>query len=193
LVFDATKTKVTAPINLEYSKMHRKFVFIFFLSLFCALSASAQTEEPQEPLDVGVESFWLARDNGDGKVGDETEGFYTNDIPIHCIVQLNSRTPATVKMNLVAVKVQGVKAETKVITVSFKTNGKQSRVNFTGKPDDDSWTAGNYRIDLFIDGKPAGSKEFTIEKTAAQIEKEKQKPAPKTSTKPKTVKRYKKN
>ena len=128
-----------------------------------------------------------------GKAGDETDAFYTNDIPIYCVVQLNSQTPATVKMNLVAVKVTGVKAETKVIAVSYKTNGNQSRVNFTGKPDGGAWTAGNYRIDLFVDGKPAGSKDFQIQKTAQQIEKEKQSPTPKTDTKPKTAKRLRKN
>jgi hypothetical protein len=96
-------------------------------------------------------------------------------------------------MNLVAVKVPDVRTETKIVTVSYKTNGKQNQVNFTGKPDNGAWTAGNYRIDLFIDGKPAGSKDFQIQKTAQQIEKEKQSPTPKTDSKPKTAKRYRKN
>lgn len=167
-----------------------KIILTLLCCLFFSFAAFAQTEEPQEP--ATVESFWLARDNGSGKAGDETDVFHTNDIPIYCVVQLSSRAPATVKMNLVAVKVPDVKAETKVITVSYTTNGKQNRVNFTGKPDG-VWTAGNYRIDLFIDGKPAGSKDFQIQKTAQQIESEKQKPAPKTDAKPKTAKRYRKS
>lgn len=167
-----------------------KIILTLLCCLFFSFAAFAQTEEPQES--ATVESFWLARDNGSGKAGDETDVFHTNDIPIYCVVQLSSQAPATVKMNLVAVKVPGVKAETKVITVSYKTNGKQNRVNFTGKPDD-VWTAGDYRIDLFIDGKPVGSKDFQIQKTAQQIESEKQKPAPKTDTKPKTAKRYRKS
>jgi hypothetical protein len=172
--------------------MLHKSLFILILALFGAVCAFAQTDEPKEPLEVVVESFWLARDNGSGKAGDETNAFYTNDVPIYCVVQLNSRTPATVKMNLVAVKVPAVRSETKVVTVSYKTNGKQNQVNFTGKPDGGVWTAGNYRIDLFIDGKSAGSKDFQIQKTAQQIEKEKQSPTPKTDTKPKTAKRYRK-
>jgi hypothetical protein len=173
--------------------MLQKSVFLLILALFCAVCAVAQTDQPKEPAEVAVENFWLARDNGSGKAGDETDSFFTNDVPIYCIVQLNSQTPATVKMNLVAVKVPVVPAGTKVVTISFKTNGKQNQVNFTGRPETGAWAAGSYRIDIFIDGKPAGSKDFQIQKTAQQIEKEKQSPTPKTDAKPKTAKRYRKN
>ncbi len=169
-----------------------KTFITLILLLFFALSAFAQTNGSEEPLEVAVESFWLARDNGEGKAGDEAEFFYTNDIPIYCVVQLNSRASATIKMNFVAVKVPSIKAETKIFTVSYKTNGRQNQVYFTGTPDD-VWTAGDYRIDLFVDGKAAGSKDFQIQKTTAEIEKEKQNPKPKTETKPKTAKRYRKN
>jgi hypothetical protein len=110
---------------------------------------------------VKVEQIFLAKDNGEGNVGEAVEGFLTTDIPIFCVVQLNSTTPATVKMILRAVDVTGVKAETNVITVSYKTNGRQNRVNFTGRPEG-NWTAGRYRIDIFIDDKSAGSQAFEI-------------------------------
>lgn len=142
------------------------FITIFFLCLFLGSSVFAQPETPPlTPAQVGVEEIFLARDNGEGKPGDPVEGFLTTDVPIYCVVQLNSVTPSTVKMNFVAVAVKGVKAETNVITVSFKTNGKQSRVYFTGTPDG-TWLAGTYRADIFVDGKPAGSKEFKIQNSA---------------------------
>ena len=81
-------------------------------------------------------------------------------------------------MIFVAVKVLGVKPETKVITTKYTTNGQQSQVSFTGKPDK-IWVAGNYRIDIFINEKAAKSLEFEIQKTVKQIEKEKQ-PSPKS-------------
>jgi hypothetical protein len=65
--------------------------------------------------------------------------------------------------------VTGIKPETRVVTTSYKTNGKQNRVNFSGSPED-FWTAGDYRIDIFIDGKIGGSKSFEIKKTPAKIE-----------------------
>lgn len=171
-----------------------KIILILFCCLFFAFNAFGQVAPVQEIEDVAIETIALARDNGSGKAGEETDIFYTKDIPIYCIVRLNSLKPATVKMNLVAVKVAGVKAETKVITVSYKTNGNQNRVNFTGKPQG-IWAAGMYRIDIFIDDKPAGSKDFEIQKSPQDVEKEtKQKQLPpKTTTKPKTAKRIRKN
>ena len=77
--------------------------------LFC-LSASlgvfAQAEM-QTPGEIGVETVSLARDDGAGKPGDVVEGFLTNDVPIHCLIELTSRKALTVKMNLVAVKAAG--------------------------------------------------------------------------------------
>lgn len=139
--------------------------------------------------EVQVAELYLARDNGNGEAGDIAESFFTNDIPIYCVVQLDSMKPATVKMTFVAVKVQGVKPETKVITTSYKTNGKQSRVNFTGTPDK-VWTAGFYRIDIFVDEKLAKNLEFEIKKTPQQVEKEKQ-PAPKSKTT--NIRKFRKN
>ncbi len=174
-----------------------KIIFISLLCLIFASGAFAQIEEkPQEPETVGVEDIHLAKDDGKGKAGEIAENFLTTDIPIYCVVQLNSSKPATVKMNFVAVDVKGVKAETKVITVSYKTNGKQNRVNFTGKPDK-VWTAGNYRIDIFIDGKLVTGKSFEIKKSLTETQKAPTQVEsfvpPKPKPKPKIVKQTRKN
>lgn len=152
-----------------------KVTFLLLICLLFSFNLFAQIDE------VHVEDTYLARDDGKGNAGETTQNFFTNDIPIHCIVQLDSMKPVTVKMVFVAVKVTGVKPETKVITAKYKTNGEQSLVNFTGKPDK-IWIAGNYRIDIFIEEKQARSIEFEILKTPQQIEKEKP-----VSPKPKTV------
>jgi hypothetical protein len=172
-----------------------KIIFITLLCLIFAFSAFAQVEET-EPQTVGVEEIYLAKDNGEGKAGDVAESFLTTDIPIYCVVQLNSTKSATVKMNFVAVDVKGVKAETKVLSVNYKTNGKQNQVNFTGKPDG-IWTAGNYRIDIFIDGKLAGGQSFSIKKSPSEIQKTTAQVEsfvpPKPKPKPKIVKATRKN
>ncbi len=173
-----------------------KIILILSCVLLFGLNIFAQAVQPQQEIieEAAVEKILLARDNGSGKAGEETDVFDTKDIPIYCVIRLTSLKPATVKMNLVAVKVAGVKAETKVITVSYKTNGNQNRVTFTGKPDG-IWTAGTYRVDIFIDGKTSGSREFEIQKSTLDTEKEtKQKQLPpKTNQKPKTAKRVGKN
>ena len=167
--------------------MWRNVVKIKLLLIICILfsvNLFAQNDG-----DVRVEELYLARDDGKGKVGETSNIFYTSDIPIHCVVQLDSLKSVTVKMVFVAVKVNGVKPETKVITTKYTTNGQQSEVSFTGKPDK-LWIAGSYRIDIFIDEKQAKSIEFEIQKNPQQVEKEKA-----VSPKPKnvSVRKFRKN
>lgn len=146
-------------------KMRRRGVmkiFLFLLFTFFTLNVFGQTKQISDTIKpVGIEEIYLAKDDGKGNEGDVAESFNTNDIPIYCVVQLDSMKPTTVKMHFVAVSVKGVKPETKVVTVSYKTNGKQNRVSFTGRPDT-VWTAGTYRIDIFLDGKLVQSKSLEI-------------------------------
>ena len=100
----------------------------------------------------GVEEVYLAKYDGEGKAGDQVSAFSTTDIPIYCVVLLESSKATVVKMNFVAVSVSGVKADTKVVTASYTTKESQNRVNFTGRPDG-KWTPGKYRVDIFLDGK----------------------------------------
>lgn len=151
--------------------------FVFSFNVF------AQTEN------VGIEQISLWRVGADNNPSEETEGFLTSDKPLLFRVQLNSKTPVTVKMLLVAVNVQGIKPETKSVTISFTTNGKQNIVNFRASPED-NWLAGKYRADIYINNKLVANKEFMIEKSPQQIEKE---TLPKKTTKPKSVKRTRKN
>jgi len=94
----------------------------------------------------------------------------------------------TIKMNFVAVSVNGVKPETKVVTASYTTKDGQNRVNFTGRPDG-KWTPGKYRVDLFIDGKATKNLEFEIKSVGAvNAATSGFQPAP-PRTKPKSTKR----
>ena len=167
-----------------------KIVLIIPLCLFFGLSAFAQTEEIVNDSKVSIEEITLARDDGNGKAGETTDKFLTTDIPIYCIIQLNSLKSTTVKMILVAVKANGLKPETKSISVSYTTNGKQNRVNFNASPDG-VWAAGDYRVDIYIDGKFARSLAFKIEKSPKEAEPEKQS-TPKSLTPRKNIKKPRK-
>lgn len=134
-----------------------KLSFLFAAILFFCPSVFAQMPAATG----GIEEVYLARDNGEGKAGEQVTEFTTTDIPIYCVVLLESEAKAVVKMNFVAVKVSGVKAETKVVTASYTTKEGQNRVNFTGRPEG-KWTPGKYRVDLFLDGKPVRTLEFEI-------------------------------
>lgn len=161
-----------------------RLILPILVALYSASGVLAQTE----PVKTGVEEIFVAKDNGAGKAGDLAESFVTSDIPIHCIVQLNSFAPATVKMNFVAVGVKGVKPETRVVSVSYTTNGKQNQVYFTGKPGGGAWVAGSYRIDVFVNDELAGSRSLQIARatttTAANRFANSAKPKPRRSKKP---------
>src|ERR1700742_4217485 len=104
----------------------KKALLIFFVCI-CSIGAFGQTKT-----DVGVDDIYLAKDDGKGQAGEAATTFRTTDIPIYCIVQLDSTAPATVKMNLVAESVAGVKADTKVVSTSYTTKDGENRVNFNG-------------------------------------------------------------
>lgn len=138
-----------------------KIVFIISFCLFFSLFAFGQSEKTNNPAKVSIEEITMARDDGKGKPGEIADQFLTTDNSIHCMIQLNSLKSTTVKMILVAVKANGLKPETRSVSISYTTNGKQNRVNFNASPED-VWAAGDYRIDLFIDGRFARSHSFKI-------------------------------
>ncbi len=117
---------------------------------------------------IGVEDVYLAKDDGTGHAGDVVTSFQTGDVPIYCVVVLESQTVATVKMNFVAVSVPGVKSETRVVSSIYTTKVGEDRVNFTGRPRH-AWTAGKYRVDVFVDGKLAKNVEFEIRGSAKVV------------------------
>ena len=71
-------------------------------------------------------------------------------------------------MNLVAVAVPGVKAETRVVSTSYATKDNQNRVNFSGRPDK-LWIAGKYRADIFIDNTLVKKMDFEIRKPGVPV------------------------
>ncbi len=135
-----------------------KLLFLTFAILAFCTGILAQTDNPP----VKVDEFYLAKDDGTGNAGDIVESFKTTDVPIHCIVSLDSMQETKVKLVFVAVNVKGVKPEKQVITTNFTTNGEQNQVNFTGRPGNRTWNAGDYRIDIYINDKLATSKSFVI-------------------------------
>ena len=156
----------------------RKLVIsLGFILAFC-FGASAQIADVPAPK-VGNFEIFLAKDDGTGKAGEEATSFVTTDVPIYCVVQLDSAQPTTVKMNLVAVAVPGVKPETRVVSTTYTTRDNQDRVNFTGRPAG-QWVAGRYRVDIFVGNAAVVSREFAVQK-AVQASPGTKSPNPRSS------------
>lgn len=149
-----------------------KLFFILFLCAFSVSSIVGQIETTENPSEVAVEAISLARDDGKGNPGEITDKFTTTDVPIYCLIKLNSTATATVKMILVAVKAVGLPPETKSISVSYTTKGNENGVNFNASPDK-GWQAGDYRFDVFVNGKFSQSVAFEIIKSPTDAKQEK--------------------
>ena len=152
-----------------------KIFFCLLLGALACVSVFGQAE--QRSPTIGVENISIARDDGTGNPGEIVTGFVSTDIPIHCLIELSSTAAVTIKMNFIAVKAAGLKAETKVVTASYTTTESQNKVRFNASPDG-LWPVGKYRIDIFLDGKPAKSLEFEIEKSPTETSSQ---PLPKSN------------
>ena len=151
-----------------------KLVLTIFLCLFSGLNAFPQFDENNAKRTAGVAEISLARgDGGNDEAVHATDKFRAADVPIFCFIELDSEKSATVKMILIAVKAFGLKPETKIVTVSYTTKENESQVNFTASPSGALWTAGDYRVDVYIDGQFVKSRTFTIEKSPKEIEQQK--------------------
>jgi hypothetical protein len=131
------------------------FLLIGIICVF-QFAAYSQTAVPVE-----INQVYLAKDNGSGQAGDPATSFVPTDVPIYCVVQLESAIPTTVKMNLVAENVPGVKPETHVVSTSYTTKDGENRVNFNGRPAG-KWVPGKYRAEIYVDGKLAKNLPFEI-------------------------------
>ena len=141
---------------------YARLLQLFSIVLVCCACAFAQEADPPSPR-ASVAEIYLAKDDGTGQAGDAVTAFETTDVPIYCVVRLDSAESVTVKMQLVAVSVTGVKPGTKVVGASYTTKDLEDRVNFTGRPQG-NWVAGRYRVDIYVDNVQVASREFAVQR-----------------------------
>ncbi len=138
-----------------------KIILILSLSVFLSIGIQAQTDAKAET-DVEITNLSLAKKDSDGNIIENLEVFSPKDVPIYCYIDLNSEIPTLVKMNVVAVKAKGLRANSQIISVSYKTKKGETGVSFDASPKN-IWATGDYRVDILLNGKLNKSKEFKIE------------------------------
>jgi hypothetical protein len=157
--------------------------FLWIITAFLCLFGSGFSQESDDPSRPIIAEIFLAKANTEGRVGEAAEHFVVTDVPIFCVVRLQSPGVAAVKMDLVATKVPGVKPDTKVVSASYTTKENEDRVNFSGKPHD-VWTAGVYRIDIYVGEKKVRNIEFEIKTSPTETAKPSNDKPPAPSRKP---------
>ena len=143
-----------------------KFFSIVLLSFFMFANIEAQ-DRVDQPV---IAEIFLAKANIDGKAGDAAENFIVSDVPIYCVVRFVSPGVASVKMDLIAANVPGVKPGTRVVSTSYTTKAEEDRVNFRGRPHG-LWVAGKYRAEIYISDKKVRNIEFDIKAASTEAEK----------------------
>ncbi|MGH9946442.1 MAG: hypothetical protein ACRD6X_04510 [Pyrinomonadaceae bacterium] len=144
-----------------------KSIVLGAVLLVFGIGVPAYSQGDDPPVRPIIAEVFLARANTEGRVGEPAEQFVVTDVPIFCVVRLHSAGVASIKMDLVAAKVPGVKPESKVVSVAYTTKENEDRVNFSGKPHD-VWTAGTYRVDIFIGDKKVRIIEFEIRSSSTE-------------------------
>ena len=137
---------------------------LLLLSLIGLFTVAASSQSADRA--VGVQDVYLAKDNGKGQPGSAATVFAPTDIPIYCVVQLDATGSVTVKMELIAENVPGVKTQSKVVSTSYTTKNGENRVDFNGRPSG-KWVAGHYRAQIYLDGKLSRDLSFDIKEPAA--------------------------
>jgi hypothetical protein len=100
---------------------------------------------------VAVEEIHMAKDDGDGKPGAETENFSPDDRTIHCVTRLKSAKSGT-QMRFVWWIVDADGAQNKKIKeIEYTTRATEDVVHghLTFSKD---WPTGKYKVQVYVNG-----------------------------------------
>lgn len=137
-----------------------KIILTGFLCLFFASALCAQTAETSAQ---SIEKISLAREKKDRSIEENVEIFAPTDVPVYCYVGLTAALPTTVRAVFIAVKAEGLHPGAKIASVEYRTKSGENGVSFRAKPPGKSWAAGDYRVEIFLNGNIEGSQTFKVE------------------------------
>jgi len=124
-----------------------------------APSPPPQAQAPAVPAGVTVGSIDLGKALGpDKKVSAATDTFERNDT-IYAAVQTTGAGSATLKAKWTYHKGDQV-AQVSEDVQTIKASGPATSEFHISKPD--GWPQGEYRVEIFVDDKSAGTKSFTV-------------------------------
>lgn len=101
----------------------------------------------------------------DSADGDAADSFATGTAKIYARTDFKGvPNGATVSATWVAEKARGVAPETKIVSSDVVISDDKNVVDFSITRPDKGWPPGSYRVDIAVDGKPAISGQFEIDK-----------------------------
>lgn len=135
---------------------------VLFVVLACNLgrkstnvnsNSNRATSSPEANQGSGqyIKEVHMAKDNGRGGPGDETDSFAASDRTVHCVVTLKEPKADTQMMfTWWAVDAEGRKNE-KIKDISYSTKPRENIIHgHLSYPED--WPTGKYKVQVFVNG-----------------------------------------
>ena len=130
-------------------KLHSAWLagaLLVFAVLDCHFSSNSNS-----PSSGAISDIHMAKDNGRGAPGDETNTFSPGDRTVHCLAKLRSpKEGIRIKFSWWIVDAQGTKDE-KIKEIDYTTESGDSVVHgHLTLPRD--WPKGKYKCEVYVDG-----------------------------------------
>jgi hypothetical protein len=109
-----------------------------------------------------IKEIHMAKDDGSGSPGDETNSFEPGDRTIHCVVRLNEAKAGTqMKFAWWIVDAEGAKNE-KIKEIDYKTRALENVVHgHLTLPQD--WPSGKYKVQVYVNGDLDKTVMYTVQ------------------------------
>ncbi len=138
-----------------------KIFVLLSLCFLLAMSIQAQTAPDETEEKAKVTKLTLGKEDADGNIIENPEVFYAKDIPLYCYIDLNTEKTTMVRMKVVAVKAKGLRPNTQIALVRYKTKDGETGVSFTATPGK-LWAEGDYRVEIYLNAELSESKDFKV-------------------------------
>lgn len=131
---------------------------LVFVVLACNFSTNSNSGSNSGP----ISKITMAKDNGSGEPGDETNTFRPSDHKIHCLVTLKTPKEGTkISFGWWVVDAEGTKNE-KLKDLDYTTDSDVKVVHGNLSTTRD-WPSGKYKVEARVDGNLEKTVAFTIE------------------------------
>lgn len=121
-----------------------------------------ETTPSPEAIGSGViEEIHMARDDGNGDPGEETDTFSPSDRTIHCVVRLaEAKSKTKLKFSWWIVEAEGSENQ-KIKDIEYTTRVLENVVHaHLTLPQD--WPTGKYKVEVYVNGNLEGTVGYTV-------------------------------
>ncbi len=124
----------------------------------------AETNATPSPEATGsgvIEEIRMARDDGNGDPGEETDTFSPSDRTIHCVVRLaEAKSKTKLKFSWWIVEAEGSENQ-KIKDIEYTTKALENVVHtHLTLPQD--WPKGKYKVEVYVNGNLEGTVGYTV-------------------------------